>query len=469
MAILKNHFPNRTEKMRMKTLGKFEDLYDNNQQSVLPLHDLVRKQYKNATDVVYLGHAVPAKISDFYGDFVAGDPDKMTFDFIGNDGEKETFEQITEDNDVVERINEWATEQSIDGYVVLLGYRGGDGRFYIQEVDQDQYFPQADGSVVFASYFRDYVNGNPAVEDEEKRLLLYTQEYKMADNFEDVLIERKVWSTDADGLAEDDLGETAVKTFFGDIPTSEVLEGIGRLPIVQIDNGRKTKWGFGKSDYADIIPQIGEINERRTHVATQLLKNLDAKLELPSNEDLVQGDGSLAHFEYIMRPDNETPQTRYIVNENPLIEATEKHISSQIQMISYITDVPMWALLESAAPERVESMRIKLFGAIRKTNRKRMKIKKGIQDIYKIGFKMLDKDIGDGELLIEFSDVLPNDPFIDAQTEQIKVEAGITSRRSSMRRIEDYTEDELDEEMEIIKREEVEFGAVNPNNAPLFG
>lgn len=466
--IEKNNFPNRTEKMRIKTLGSFESLYDNEQQKILPLHDLVRKQYKNAEDVVYLGHAIPAKISDFYGDFVQGDPDKMVITLSGGTDElKKKFDEITEENEVIERVNDWGTEQSIAGYVVLLGYKDENGKYRIQEVGQDQYFPQADGSVVFASYFRDYVEGNDAVEEEEKPLLLYTQQYSL--NGEDVLIERKVWSTDADGRAQDDLGETVLARFFGGVAASETLDGIGRLPIVQIDNGRRTKWGFGKSDYADIYPQLGEINERRTHIATQLLKNLDAKIELPEIEDLKQGDGSLAHFEYIMRPDETTPQTRYITNENPLIEATEKHITSQLQMISYVTDVPMWALLESAAPERVESMRIKLFGAIRKTKRKRAKMARGIELLYKIGFAMLDQKLPeDVNIVVEFSDVLPSDPFIEAQTEQIKVEAGISSRKSSMVRLEEYTDDEVEAELEQIKEEDIFSGALNPNNPPQF-
>lgn len=461
----KNHFPSRTEQTRIKTLGKFESLYDNEQRDVLPLHALVMKQYKNAADIIYLGHAIPAKVSDFYADFVHGDIDRMTFDFVGNDGEKATFEQITEDNEVAERIHDWATEQSIAGYTVLLGYKDVDGKFYIQEVEQDQYFPQDDGSVIFATYFRDTNASNPAVITEEAPLRLYTQHYRLEG--EDVIIERAVWSTDIEGKNEENLGVEILTNMFGVAP-EEKIEKLGRLPIVQIDNGRRTRWGFGKSDYADIIPQLAEVNERRTHIATQLLKNLDAKLELPLSEDLKNGDGSLAHFEYIMRPDNETPQTRYITNENPLIEATEIHITSQLKMISLVTDVPMWALNDSSAPEKVESMKIKLFGAIRKTNRKRAKIRKGIEEIYKIGFKMLGKEIGDGKLLIEFSNVLPNDEFVDAQTEQVKVEAGITSKRSAMRRLENYTDEELDAEEKLIAKEAIASGVVDPNASPTI-
>lgn len=448
----------------MKTLDQYDKLYDNRQQEVLLLHQLIRKQYKNVEDIVYLGHAIPAKVSDFYGDFVQGDVDRMTLDYVGDDAQKETFEQIVDDNDIEEKINDWATRQSISGYAVLLGYVQDD-EFFIQEVDPDQYFPQADGTVIFATYFRDYKNINPAVDESEAQLLIYTQEYKMEG--EDCVITRQVWTTDAEGKAAEDLGEDVLKSYYPEVEKLERLEGIGELPIVQIDNGRITRWGFGKSDYCDIMPQLAEINERRTHIATQLLKNLDAKLELPQRDDLKNEMGGLNYFEYIMRADKDEPETRYIINENPLIEATEKHITSQLQMISYITDVPMWTLTDTSEPETVGGMKIKLFGAVRKTNRKRAKMVKGIERVIEIGFKMLGKEMT-GDLILQLSDVLPNDELEDAQVEEIKVRTGVSSKRSAMRRLENYTDEELDEEEKQIKKETIASGAVNPNDAPAL-
>ncbi len=302
------------------------------------------------------------------------------------------------------------------------------------------------------------------VDETEAPLLLYTQLYEEAG--EKVTITRQVWSTDVDGMAVDDLGEAILKVYFNQSPT-ETLD-IDEIPVVQIDNGKPTKWGFGKSDYCDIMPQLAEINERRTHIATQLLKNLDAKIELPEREDMKGENGSLKYFEYIMRADKNEPETRYITNENPLIEATEKHITSQLQMISYITDVPMWQLTETTTqPETVGGMKIKMFSALRKTNRKRMKMKKGVEHIIEIGFKMLGKEMA-GTVVLDFSEVLPNDNLEDAQVEEIKTRAGISSRRSAIKRLENYSEEELDEEMQTIKNEEVQSGAVNPNDVPVL-
>lgn len=461
--MIKNVFPNATEIERINTLEKFDKLYENRQREILPLHQIIKKQYKNNEDIIYLGHAIPAKIADFYGDFVQGDVNRMTLDYDDDDANVETFENIVIDNEIEERINDWATQQSISGYCVLLAYVV-DGRIVIQDVDPDQYFPQSDGSVIFATYFRDYKTLNEAVTDHSQAdLLLYTQHYTEANG--KVVIERKVWSTDVDGKAKEDLGEEKLKMYF-DVEALETLD-VDTIPVVQIDNGRKTKYGYGKSDFADIIPQLTEINERRTHIATQLLKNLDAKIELPERADMKNDDGSLKYFEFIMRADKDEPETRYVTNDNPLIEATEKHIMSQIQMISFLTDVPVWGLTENSSPEKVESMKIKLFAALRRTDRKRAKMNRGIEKLIEISFKLLGKEMN-GKIVLQFSTVLPTDDLVDAQVEEIKIRSGLSSARSAMKRLENYTEEELDKEQELIRNENISSGAVNPNNVPVL-
>ncbi|MCK5022769.1 MAG: phage portal protein [Candidatus Aenigmarchaeota archaeon] len=463
MAKIKNVFPTATDRERMKTLDTYTKLYDNQQQAVLPLHDIVSKQYQNSSDLVYLGHAIPAKVSDFYGDFVQGDVDRMTLDYLNDDGDGlKTFEQIVEDNDLMESINDWATDQSSAGFVVLLGYVQ-DGKYYVQAVSQDQYYPQSDGTIIFATYFRD-PDRDEKVTEQDSDLFLYTQLYEVIND--NVQITRQVWTTDIDGTALEDKGEEAVRNWFGVDPL-EIIENLDTLPIVQIDNGRRTRWGYGKSDYHDIMPQLGEVNERRTHIATQLLKTLDAKIELPNIEELKNEDGSLKYFEYIMRDSKEDPEARYITNENPLLGDAETHITTQLQMISYITDVPMWALLDSSAPERVESMKIKLFGADRKTRRKRAKIKKGVKRLVEIGFKMLGKEMT-GDVMLEFSDVLPQDEKVETEIETEKVRGGLSSKRSAMKRLENYDEENLDAEEEQMKKETVASGAVDPNDAPTL-
>lgn len=457
---IKKVFPNEVELKRIQTLRKYEKLHDNEQESVLLLHDIIKKQFKDIKDIPYLSHAIPSGVSGFYSDFVQGDADRLVIDVVnGNEAEQAFIDEVIDNNDLNEAIGDYAYNQSEYGFEVLLGYVK-DNKFYIQTVPKDQYFPQADGSVIFATYLFDPTDVKTNLKDRKK--ILYTQQYKV--DGANVVIERKLWQVDTYGRADEELqlayaGITALP--------EEKIENLDRLPIWQIDNGRQTSWGFGKSDYADILPQLAEVNERRTHISTQLLKNLDAKLQLPSIEAMKDEKGNLKPFDYIM-PTKEDVEAKYIINENPLIENTEKHIESQLKMISWTTSVPMFELLKSSMPERVESLRIQLFGAVRKTTKKRAQITKGIRNILYIGYLMINNKEMDGRIAIKYSDVLPTDALQETQIESEQITAGLTSKHSAIKRLHNFTDEEADEEIKIINAENIASGAVNPSEAPTL-
>lgn len=460
MKIRKN-FPNNTEIKRIQTLRKYEKLHDNEQESVLLLHEIIKKQYSKTTDIVYLAHAIPPRVSEFYGDFVQGDSHRMAINLIGgNEQEAKIIDKIIEDNDLIEKVHDFAYNQSEYGFEVLLAYVNEAGDAIIQIVPKDQYFPQADGSVIFATYLFD-PNSNELL-DKDRKKLLYTQTYQLENK--DVKITRELWELDGEGRAD-----TALTLEYAGITVApeETIDDLGRLPVVQIDNGKQTRWGFGASDYANIMPQLQEVNERRTHISTQLLKNLDAKIQLPIIEDLKEANGKLKAFDYLM-VDKEDAEAKYIMNDNPLIEATEKHVENNLKFISWVTAIPMFELLKSSMPERVEAMRIQLFGAIRKATRKRSKITKGIQQILKICYQLTQNAELTSYIDIKYSDVLPTDEIMEVQKENEKVLGGLSSKRSAMKRLENFTDEEVDAEMEQIKKEGLESGALNPNNPPIF-
>lgn len=459
--IIKNNFPNNIERKRIQTLRKYEKLHDNDQESVLLLHDLIKKQFSKQTDIIYLSHAIPSRISEFYSDFVQGDSFRMAINVVGADNrEDEIVKDIIETNEIIENIGDYAYNQSEYGYEVLLGYVDEDGKFRIQIVPKEQYFPQSDGSVIFATYIYDPSDTERQGIDRTK--LLYTQHYYLEGG--DVKIERKLWEINDEGKAEKEVSlERANIT----VDPLETIDGLGRLPIQQIDNGRRTSWGFGKSDYSDIMPQLQEVNERRTHISTQLLKNLDAKMQLPAIDSLKTDDGKIKQFEYLM-VEKEDKDAKFILNDNPLVEATEKHVENQLKFISWITAIPMFELLKSAMPERVDAMRIQLFGAIRKTQKKRAKISKGVKEMIKIGYKMLENKELEKDIEIKYSEVVPSDEQVEVEIESAKINNGLSSRRSAMKRLDNFTEEELDAELEIIKEENINSGVVNPNNPPQF-
>jgi len=458
---IKKNFPSNVELKRIATLRKYEKLHDNDQEGVLLLHEIIKKQYSKTTDIVYLSHAIPFRVSEFYADFAQGDSERMSINLIGgSEAEGKAVDRIVEDNEIAEEIHDYAYNQSEYGFEVLLGYQDEDSVYRIQKVPKDQYFPQNDGSVIFATFLFDPKDDNSILKDRKK--ILYTQYYELEGK--DVKITRQLWQIDGDGRAESELALDYAEIT---AEPKETMEGLGELPIAQIDNGRKNSWGFGASDYAPIMPQLQEVNERRTHISTQLLKNLDAKIQLPVIDELKTDDGKLKAFDYIMT-DKEQGDAKYILNTNPLIEDTEKHVEKNLQFISWITSIPMFELLKSAMPERVEALRIQLFGAIRKTTRKRSKITKGVRKMIRIGYKLMNSKDLDGKIEIKYSEVLPIDEIEEVNKENEKVSGGLSSRRSAMKRLDNFSDEDVDAEMELIKKENIESGVLDINNKPEF-
>ncbi len=455
MAVKANEFPTDIERMRIATLRKYQKLYNNEQLSVFGIHDLIKKHYKDLADMMYLAHAIPARVTEFYGDFVQGDVDQLIIRAnTGVEKDEEFVDDVVFQNDLKESISDYAEDQSEFGFVVFLGWTDEEDKFHLDSVPADQYFPQADGSVIFATYKKD------PDDPEKKKLVLHTQHYQMEENGEDVLIEHQAWRVDGLGVAQDPYPLDKMGELIGrKLEPTENISGLGELPIRQADNGRKTKWGFGQSDYHDITPQLAEINERTTQASTVFLKNIDAKMVVPSSslsEDEKSGETKLKQQDVYIADGKEDVIPQYIINNNPLLEDSRAHIDTELKFIEWVTGVPMWALTKGAQAEKVESLRIQLFTALRKTAKKRSKIKRALLDMFRIGAKMTKQSeaLQENDILIDFGDVLPVDEMVQVETESVKITSGVSSKKRSMMRIENYTEEEAEEELEEIASED---------------
>lgn len=438
--MLPEAFPTPADRERLSLVRKYQDLYDNKAFAVLGLHELIKKQFKNADQLVYIAHAIPAKISEFYGDFVQGDSEDLVIESSSEDSQqKDAVTEAVDYNDLKEMVYDLAETQSSIGYVPLL-VRLEDDNIVIETVPQDQYFPQDDGSVIFASYV-----AMPGGKDPKRDIWLYIQHYNF-DEKGNAVIDRSLWTVDDQGCKNQ---QAALSLYDASLKEHEDL-GIPELPTSQIDNGAQQD-GFGKSDYADILPQLSEINERTTHVAIQLLKNLDAKMQGPVG--LLDENNNVKQFEVIELASKELPDVKYILNENPLIAEAYNHVEKQVYYISWITAVPMFELLSSAArPERVEALRIRLYSALRKTSRKRAKIRKALDWALRVGLML--KGIEDpAKITVKFGDVLPVDQLAAVQVEDVKVKDGLSSKLSAIKRLENCNDEDAEEELKRIEQE----------------
>lgn len=121
MPVKINEFPSNAELARIKTLGKYRKLNNNNQLEVLSIHELIKKQYKTLADMVYLAHAIPGRITEFYGDFVQGDVDRMIISAPTDaQADNKWVENVVFENDLKEKVSDYGEDQSEYGFCVLL-------------------------------------------------------------------------------------------------------------------------------------------------------------------------------------------------------------------------------------------------------------------------------------------------------------------------------------------------------------
>jgi len=444
MKIEVGKFPQATALERVTVLSKYEKLYDNEQFAVLGVHKIIKEQYNDPLDLVYLAHAIPSRVSEFYGDFVQGDGEKMIIEVKDDDNENDIVKEIVETNKIKAKIYDRATDQSEFGFFVWLVRTEGK-KAIIEHIPQDQYFPQKDGSVIFATLIKD-PNAQGAVD----YLLCLTQNYEIINGKVHIL--REAWKTDKQGVVQSPFDFQTIIQYTGqpELLQEETIAELDELPIIKVTNGREGKEGFGKSDYADIMPQLSELNEKATHVSTVILKNLNAKMALNPSSIEAETGKQKSEEAFIVEEGEITP--KYIVNENPLLDATENHIMRTLKTISWVTAVPMDVILKGNMPEKVEAMKMNLYNAERRTNTKRGKITEGIKDALKIACKMLGTPLK-GEIKVKYGDVLPTSQIEIVQAESEKVTAGLSSKRSAIKRMEGYSEAEVEAELAMIEEE----------------
>jgi len=450
-------FPTLSERLTVAAVLKYAKLASGSsveQQEVLGLHSVIRKQFKDERDIIYLSNPIPSRVAEFYGDFVAGDSEDILIDGSALDAEgQKLLAQIVYESDLKELFSRLAESQSVAGKAVSYVYTDAAGTPVIGEVPADQYFPQSDGSVVLATYVSAY-------DQSVRKLKCLTQHFRIDGGR--LVIERQAWNCNDDGVVAEEVPLESVAALLGlSVDAVSSYDGITEIPIRASLNGRD-----GSPDIKACVPQLAEINERMSHVSVELLKNLDAKMVLPSS--LADESGNVRAFDTIFIPQGQTDvNARYVTNSNPLIADAREHVTEQVKLVSLATGVPMWEITKGAMPDNAKALRIQMFPAIRKASRKRASLRRSIQDLIRIAFMFKGKKL-EQDIPIKFGDVLPVDELEQAQVEDTRIRAGISSRRNAIQRTYGMDEAQAQDEFDAIREEETLVGA-GTMDAPQLG
>ena len=466
MSFNPTDFPRESEQERMNLLGNYRNLYQNDHKDILPLHDKIQKHFESKKSMIYLAHAIPSLITDNYADFVQGDAEEFRVENT-NDTSDTFVSDIVANNNLKEEVYNIASVQSQFGYSVLQTYIDNNSDVRIKRVPSNQFFPQDDGSVVIATWKK--TNANDDVPNSAKYLVLM-EHYTLENGA--VRIERQIGRTDQTNKIDELLDyDRFIGRFRGDKDEQQTLE-IDEIPFVLINNLNATHGMFGESDYQKIMPQLNEINERASHASLQLLKNLDSRLVLPDIESVKdeQGQASGDVGDTLVVPEeSRTPE--YLSNENVLLEELREHIMYNLKIISAVSGVPMMQVLKGNMPDRVTALRTKHFRMERKTRSKQSSIAEGIRSAMRIASKLVPnrEPIDPESITIDFGSVLPEDDTEQVKREQMKIRAGLTSKKSAIMRIENMDADQAEEELDQIRQENRVEGVTDTENPPQLG
>ena len=444
MSLVK--FPNKKEKKRLETLKTYEDLYDGEHYALFGIKDYFVDGQSNQKKL-YIAVNLPSLISEYYADMVVGDGI-----FIDSDDEKtqEIINEIYSDNSLDVAFYESSITTSKSGFSVFRVRLDEVEKVVIEEIPVDQYFPQADGSIILASYIT-----LVSTMTRKKFKLLYKQIYYQDSPSDNVMLKHELWKVNTN---KEPTVQVPVTEYLSEIETDLMDTGFTTMPVFQINNAKSSKSMFGKSDYKDPKPLFDEVNNRITQISVQLIKHMRSRIAVP--QGTLSSDGSVkVEQSDIFEVGDGDKMPQYISNPNSLIEAGFTQLDKLILLISSITKIPPEEMgyPGTGGVEKPEAMKIKLFSTLRKVSRKRIYMEQVILDMMDLALRMSGLNLPSGknkfDIRVKWTDALPIDENLLTNRLNEQVIGGLKSKRKAVKELQGIYDEELDNEIELIEQE----------------
>lgn len=438
-------FPSKKEISRLKLLSEYEKLYEGEHYQIFGIKDyFVDGTEKNQK--LYIAINLPALISEYYADMVVADGI-----FIDTDDEnlQEMVNDLFSENSLDVAFYESSITTSKSGFSVFRVRKDEADKVVIEEIPVDQYFPQANGDIVLASYIT-------VVSDlkKKKEKFLYKQIYKQESPDKNVFLHHELWRINSDKQQTE---QVPVMDYLKNIEQDIMDTQFQIMPVFRIDNAKSSNSDYGKSDYKDPKPLFDEINNRVTQISVQLIKHMRARVAVPQGTLDENGEIKVADSDVFEVGDGDK-MPQYITNSNPLIEAGFQQLDKLLLMVSSITKIPAEELgyPGKGGAEKPEAMRIKLFSTLRKVSRKRIYMEQVIINMMSLALMMAGakpNDNGKFDLRVKWTDALPIDENLLTDRLNSQVDGGLKSRRKAIKELQDIYDDELDAEIALIEEE----------------
>ena len=230
--------------------------------------------------------------------------------------------------------------------------------------------------------------------------------------------------------------------------------GVDAPLVVHVANLATSDRIYGLDDYDDLTSIVQELEVRFAQVARVLDKHADPKMFGP---DVTRKDPEtgilMADLGDYVPLEKEEVAPGYIVWDAQT-EASFRQVEMLMEQFYMLSETSPAAFgnLKAGLAESGSALRRLMMAPLAKVNRVRMGFDAGLREVLRLA-ALLDSGRA-VEPVIGWADGLPDDESEEIRNEATAVASEVTSRRSSMKRLWGYTDEQADEELRRIRAEQ---------------
>jgi hypothetical protein len=465
-------FPPESEKTRLSDYKYYEKLFLGNHFDAFSIKVDSQNYNKAYAMLRYVTVNFAGLISKVVADFLFSEPPSFTTE----DGHQEFIDALVHENNLHTQNYESALSNSYKGdalYKIRIGPRFNaedESTIIIEDIKPDIYFPHLDGMNIKA---KPQIEELAWVFEHAEKKYLRKEIHKTGKIINEIyeIKEEEI------GLKIEDFDSVGMGHL---IPEEET--GIDRNLLVHVPNWKTGDRYFGISDYKDLDSIFYAINNRMSKTDNILDKHSDPILMLP--EGILDEEGKVRRekLHMIEVPDGAVGATKgkpeYIV-WNASLENAFKEVEKLVEFMFMVSETSPDILgMGQGKSDSGRALKLKILRTIAKAARKKLYYDRALKEVLYISQLLAKKhNIKVGGIKLNGEPVVPDIGWMDGlpidNSEQIddevkRVDAGLSSAKEAIMRIDGIDEDTAIKKAKEIKDEnKVDLPAGKPSLNPF--
>lgn len=419
---------------------------------------------ENRRRIIYVSVNLARLITNTCADFLLGEAPGLRLGEPGST-QQALLDAMIEANGLLVTLYEGERATSFRGdavYRARIGPRqpGGDDELLVDELPAHNYFAERDPDNARSVLSEAIAWVRPGPKDGQQAL-------RVEHHFPGHIVQQAfLFDSEAQKVGH----QINLAALYGkDAPPEEEETGVGSSLLVHVPNERDGSIYYGEGDYTGLLPLFDELNGRLSKIARILDRHAAPKLMLPPGTMDASGKVDAEALE-VIEADSEIYRwlPRYVTWEAQL-EAAFRELEQVVKLILWTAEISPAALgLDgTSAPESGKALRLRFISTEHKVNRKKLyrgpAYRRLIRTALELQAVRLGKEAPAGDVEIAWKDGLPQ-IYTEAVTdESTRVNAGLTSKKSAIMRLDGVDEEGAEEELERMAAEGAAQRAANPD------